>query len=200
MSGVSMSGELLSQSELGRVRALALAALESGVSHLTLIEEYTGTTNVTQYFEFLKQGIESKENNVSVNVLDKKSARQTAPIGLSVNLVPGYRGKADIVAAIKDMASGVKGGLTGAAPGDREQVLGKTLLLGHLPEPDLMVFFDGRKMLGEAGVWIGAYAEFAFLKQSWQSFTASDLDGLLEDYGMRERRFGAVGTLGAGVK
>ncbi len=56
------------------------------------------------------------------------------------------------------------------------------------------------KVLGEAGVWIGAYAEFAFLKQSWQSFTSDDLDGLLEDYGMRERRFGAVGTVGAGAK
>lgn len=184
LSAVSMSGELVSQSELGRVRALAQAAVESGVSHFTLIEEYTGTTNLVKYFDFLRQGIEFEDNNVSVKVLSEVPARQVNPQGLSVTLVPGYRGKADIVAAIKGMA---KDGTR-----DPEQVLGEKLLPGKLPEPDLMVFFDGRKVLGETGVWIGAYSEFAFLKQSWQSFVSSDLGGLLEDYGMRERRFGAV--------
>ena len=98
-----MTGELLSQDELGRVGALVEAAVKSGVSHLTLIEEYTGTTNISQYFKFLQQGIESKTNNVSVDVLDETSTKQAAPVELSVSLVPGYRGKANIVAAIKDI-------------------------------------------------------------------------------------------------
>lgn len=184
LNAVAPSGELLPQGELDRVRALALAAVESGVSHLTLVEEYTGTTNLTEYFNILLQDLVFKYNNISVDVLDETMAGQAKQAQLSVNLVPGYRGKADIVAAIKGMAKdGTK---------DPEQILGEKLLFGKLPEPDLMVFFDGRKVLGETGVWIGAYAEFAFLKQSWQSFTSDDLDGLLQDYGMRERRFGAV--------
>lgn len=179
-----MNGELLSQNELGRMTALIQAAVGSGVSHLTLIEEYTGTTNLSQYFDFLLQSLVFKDTSISVNVLDDADAGLTKQQRLLVSLVPGYRGKADIVTAIKDMAK--------AGRDDPEQDLGEGLLPGKLPEPDLMVFFDGRKVLGEAGVWIGAYSEFAFLQQSWQSFTAGDLDGLLEDYGMRERRFGAV--------
>lgn len=184
MSPVSISDEMLSHGELGRMTGLIRAALGSGVSHLTLIEEYTGTTNLTQYFDFLLQDLVFEDNSVSINVLDEMEVRQSKQQQLLVSLVPGYRGKADIVAAIKDMAK--------TRSDDPEQDLGETLLVGKLPEPDLMVFFDGRKVLGEAGVWIGAYSEFAFLQQSWQSFTAGDLDGLLEDYGMRERRFGAV--------
>lgn len=55
-----------------------------------------------------------------------------------------------------------------------------------------MVYFEGRKKLGNVGVWIGAYSEFAFLDQPWHSFTAEGLRELLNEFGLRERRFGSV--------
>jgi undecaprenyl diphosphate synthase len=42
-------------------------------------------------------------------------------------------------------------------------------------------------------LWDMAYAELMFMPLLWPDFGAGDLDQALEDYAMRERRFGCDG-------
>jgi undecaprenyl diphosphate synthase len=191
--------DLLTRSEARRVEAIVIAARRAGLANLTLIEERSGRANLVSYFNYLAQHIGKTGNSIIFNVLDERLERENEPAGFCVNLIPDFSGKADVISSIKRAACGIVEKTANlsqqfdpAEHGDLEAALGDGILTGDIADPDLMVFFDGRKVLGEAGVWMGAYSEFAFLKEPWRSFSSDDLNGLLEDYGMRERRFGAV--------
>lgn len=199
LSAMECGDDLLTPGEAQRVEAIVMAARSAGLANLTLIEERTGRANLGNYFKYLSQHIGKASNSVTLNVLDDRPAGKKEAAGFCVNLIPDFSGKADVVSSIKRAASrfveksaDASRQLDPAEHGDLEAALGDGILTGDISDPDLMVFFDGRKVLGEAGVWMGAYSEFAFLKEPWRSFSADDLDGLLEDYDMRERRFGAV--------
>ncbi len=183
--------------EVHRVQSLVQAGAVCGLSNFTILEEFSGPTSLSSYFQFLVQHIDNKDNLFSFNVLDEHRYDTIGDEHLQVNLISNYRGKAEVICSVRRLARTIEAneaeGRTARPAGARlEAALGKGLRAGELPEPDLMVFFDGRRNLGEAGVWIGAYSEFAFLDKPWQSFNTDDLRELLADLGLRQRRFGAV--------
>lgn len=187
----------LTGDEADRVRSIIEACVLNRVSNLTLVEEASGPTNLTLYFEFLQQHLDNQSISYEVNVLDdtKKMPHNAAP--LMMNMVSAYRGRADVTASVRDLIEDIarsaeEGTASAPDPVLLEVRIAERTRLGALPEPDLMVFWGGRRNLGEAGVWMGAYSEFAFLDQPWHSFNADDLTDLLVDFGLRERRFGAV--------
>lgn len=188
---------LLTGFDADRVQSIFEAADRSGIANLTLIEEFGGTTNLESYFKFLSQHIDNKNTTTSLNVMDDDKIALKVGTGLSVNMIASYRGKLDIAGAVKRIAGNFQRqhekGLSANQDAERlEAEIGASLKAGILWEPDLIVFFGGRRRVGEVGVWMGAYSEFAFLDQPWHSFNADDLTGLLADFRLRERRFGAV--------
>lgn len=180
--------------EVGRVASILDAVSQIGLSHLTLIEEFSGPTNLISYFNFLLQKIENKGSSFYLKVLDEVDASASGNEPLQVNLIPDYHGKRDVISSVKGLAKNCEPLGEAGVPGSEvlEAAIGNGLRTSKLPEPDLIVLFNGHNSLGEAGVWMGAYSEFAFLDKPWHSFSAEDLKDLLADFGMRERRFGAV--------
>jgi undecaprenyl diphosphate synthase len=67
---------------------------------------------------------------------------------------------------------------------------GFSSLLG--PDVDLLIRTGGEQRLSDFMLWECAYAEFHFTHRMWPDFQAGDLKAALDDFRMRQRRFGAV--------
>jgi undecaprenyl diphosphate synthase len=60
------------------------------------------------------------------------------------------------------------------------------------PEVDLLIRTGGEQRLSDFLLWECAYAELHFTHRMWPDFQVSDLKAALDDFRMRQRRFGAV--------
>ncbi|MEM7722775.1 MAG: undecaprenyl diphosphate synthase family protein, partial [Pseudomonadota bacterium] len=61
-----------------------------------------------------------------------------------------------------------------------------------LPDPDLVIRTSGEARISNFLLWQSAYAEYEFIDTLWPDFTAQIFAEVLQRYGKRERRFGAV--------
>jgi undecaprenyl diphosphate synthase len=59
-------------------------------------------------------------------------------------------------------------------------------------EVDLLIRTGGEKRLSDFLLWESAYAELLFSDCMWPDFGPAELDAALEEFGHRERRFGAI--------
>jgi undecaprenyl diphosphate synthase len=67
---------------------------------------------------------------------------------------------------------------------------------GPSPDVDLLIRTGGEQRLSDFLLWECAYAELYFTPTMWPDFTREDLAAAVQDYGTRERRFGAVALAG----
>ncbi len=63
---------------------------------------------------------------------------------------------------------------------------------GRTPEVDLLIRSGGERRLSDFLLWECGYAELVFTDRMWPDFDTADLERALEEFGRRERRFGAV--------
>ena len=61
-----------------------------------------------------------------------------------------------------------------------------------MPDPDLIVRTSGETRVSNFLLWQAAYAEYAFVKTPWPSFSVRELDAIIEDYLKRNRRYGGL--------
>jgi undecaprenyl diphosphate synthase len=65
-------------------------------------------------------------------------------------------------------------------------------LTGDCGDVDLLIRTGGEKRLSDYLLWESAYAELHFTDRMWPDFDATDLEAAVNEFGHRERRFGAV--------
>ena len=105
-----------------------------------------------------------------------------------LNVAINYGGRAEIVWAVRDLArAGVDLGSLD------ESRLANALFTAGLPDPDLIIRTAGEMRTSNFLLWQGAYAEFYSTETLWPDFGAADIARALDEYAVRERRFGAVG-------
>nr|WP_082675564.1 isoprenyl transferase [Aureimonas ureilytica] len=61
-----------------------------------------------------------------------------------------------------------------------------------IPDPDLIIRTSGELRLSNFLLWQAAYSEFAFLPCLWPDFDRAAFRAALDDYTMRDRRFGGL--------
>jgi undecaprenyl diphosphate synthase len=61
-----------------------------------------------------------------------------------------------------------------------------------LPDPDLVIRTSGEARISNFLLWQSAYAEYEFIDTLWPDFTPTEFARVLDRFGSRERRFGAV--------
>ena len=71
-----------------------------------------------------------------------------------------------------------------------EESLAKHLWTSGMPDPDLIIRTGGEQRLSNFLLWQSAYSELFFLKTHWPAFTKADLEAVLKEYAVRERRMG----------
>ena len=63
------------------------------------------------------------------------------------------------------------------------------------PDVDLLIRNSGEQRLSDFLLWECAYAEMIFTQRMWPEFSVEDLNGAIEEFRRRDRRFGAVGPM-----
>jgi undecaprenyl diphosphate synthase len=66
------------------------------------------------------------------------------------------------------------------------------------PEVDLLIRTGGEKRLSDFLLWESAYAELLFLDSLWPDFDEQAFEHALNEYALRDRRYGRVGLRKAG--
>ncbi len=98
-------------------------------------------------------------------------------------LALNYGSQNEIVRAVKR--------LLGSNQEITEENLGKALDTPY-SDVDLLIRTSGEQRLSNFLLWQAAYAEFYFTKTLWPDFTVKELNGIIENFKNRERKFGGI--------
>lgn len=103
----------------------------------------------------------------------------------TLNIALNYGSRQEIVSAVNRLLS------DGVSSVD-EEAFSRALYTAGEPDPDLVVRTSGEKRISNFLLWQSAYAEYAFVKTPWPSFSVRELDAIIKDYLGRSRRFGGL--------
>ncbi len=108
---------------------------------------------------------------------------------LTVVIAMAYGGRWDITRAAASLARQC---LEGSLTPDQidEQRMTDELALKGLPEPDLFIRTGGDQRISNFLLWNLAYTELYFCEALWPDFDAEQLRLAIEQFALRERRFG----------
>jgi len=111
--------------------------------------------------------------------------------GLILNLALNYSGRAEILQAVKRIASDVSRKKLALRDIDETTFAGY-LQTDGLPDPDLLIRTSGEYRLSNFLLWQTSYTELYITDTLWPDFGRADFFAALEEYQRRERRFGKV--------
>lgn len=98
-----------------------------------------------------------------------------------------YGGRDEIVCAIQHMIEDdVKPDQVSS------DLVGKYLFTAGVPDPDLIIRTSGELRGSNFLIWQGAYSEWYFTPTYWPDFDKEELAHALEEYKLRQRRYGHV--------
>ena len=121
-----------------------------------------------------------------------KTIEQTAGNnGLTLILALSYGGRLEIIDGIKSLLRAVELGHIDKAMIDVE-MFSKHLYTRYYPDPDLLIRTSGEMRLSNFLLWQLSYTEMYVTPRLWPDFTKKDLFAAVEEYGRRQRRYGAV--------
>lgn len=90
-----------------------------------------------------------------------------------------YGGRAEIVDAAREFS------------GDSEEDFRRHLYAPEMSDPELLIRTSGEQRISNYLLWQCAYSEFIFRDELWPDFSREAFAETLEEYGNRQRRFGA---------
>lgn len=198
------------------VRVIVRAAADLGISYLTLYgfssenwkrpaEEVSDLMGLLRLF-IRRDLAELHQNGVQVRIIGEREhlapdivalieeaealTRDNSRLKLIIAF--NYGGQNEITTAVRRIAREVKAGQL-----DPETITPETVAehldTAGVPNPDLVIRTSGEKRLSNFLIWQSAYSELVFTDVFWPDFTPERLREAVEEYNLRERRFGAVG-------
>jgi undecaprenyl diphosphate synthase len=105
--------------------------------------------------------------------------------GMVVTVAFNYSGRWDIMQAIKKVVLSCSN-----VDQLREEDLSNFFQTAGLPDPDLLIRTGGEKRISNFMLWDLAYTELFFTDCLWPDFDSRELEVAMDDYRLRERRFG----------
>lgn len=197
------------------IRACAEACIEAGVEFLTLYAfssenwkrpeaEVRGLMLLLERFlnekrdEMLREGIRLRAigrlgelPDAVRRKLDEVIAATAHNTKLTIVLALSYSGRAELVDAIRSIASDAAAGRLDPAAVSPELVASR-LYTHDIPDPDLLVRTSGEMRISNFLLWQLSYTEIHVTKKLWPEFGKADLLEALADFASRSRRFGGV--------
>jgi undecaprenyl diphosphate synthase len=109
--------------------------------------------------------------------------------GLNLVMALSYSGRWELANAAKKIAQKVKDGSL-AVEDISQELLHQNLATAEFPDPELMIRTSGEYRISNFLLYQLAYAELYFTNVRWPDFRKQNLYEAIEDYQLRERRFG----------
>jgi len=123
-----------------------------------------------------------------LEVAEKLTEKNTT---LTLTMCVNYGGRAEIVDALRRIASAVaEGSIT--PEGITEKTVARHLYVPSHPDVDLFVRTSGEQRTSNFLPWQSAYAEMVFLDTLWPDMTREKLWNAIAEYQGRVRRFGGA--------
>ena len=122
--------------------------------------------------------------------LAEVEAMTQANENLTIIMAVSYGSRQEIVRAVRVISEKIR---AGDLPPEalNENTISQHLYTAGIPEPDLLIRTGGTQRLSNFLLWQSAYTEMIFTDTLWPDFTHHHLKDAIEEYGRRERRFGA---------
>lgn len=203
------------QNGMKAVKRAAIAADDLGIKILTMYafstENWKRPKDEVDFLmklpqEFLAIELEELiEKNVRVTMMGhsedlpshtleamKEAVARTADNdGLVLNFALNYGSRKEITECVKALGRDISEGTL--RPEDiTEELIGKQLLSGDLPDPDLLIRTSGELRLSNFMLWQLAYSEMWFTETLWPEFTREHLEEAVAEYQRRTRRYGGL--------
>lgn len=136
-------------------------------------------------------GSRSRLGDRLLHLMDALEEKTAANTGLNLVIALNYGGRDEITRATQNLAHQVAEGRL--APQDiTESMISNTLDTKGLKEPDLLIRTSGEFRISNFLPWQAIYSEFAFAPVPWPDFTLMHLKDIVDDYYLRDRRYGAT--------
>jgi len=111
--------------------------------------------------------------------------------GLNLTVAFNYGARDEIVRAARALAErAVRGEL--APDAIDHAMFEKALDTVEIPDPDVIVRTSGEQRISNFLLWQAAYAELIFMPVLWPDFGDAEFEAALNEYFLRERRYGGV--------
>ncbi|MGA1612156.1 MAG: polyprenyl diphosphate synthase [Ilumatobacteraceae bacterium] len=168
--------------EVGLLMDLFMRALEREVDELA-------AQRVALRFIGDRSAFSSELQSAMLNAERQTATHQPR---LHLNIAANYGGQQDIVQAVQQVCQRVQQGRLDCRDIDAQQ-LHMFTALADLPAPDLLIRTGGEQRISNFLLWQAAYTELYFTDVYWPDFNEVVLTAALEDYALRQRRFGRTG-------
>jgi undecaprenyl diphosphate synthase len=126
-----------------------------------------------------------------VTLMDELELLTSGNDRVHLTIALNYGGRDEVTRAAKRLAYEIEMGRLTHRDVDAE-MLAKFLDTHVLPDPDLVIRTSGEARISNFLLWQSAYAEYEFVDTLWPDFTEAEFERIVQGYGTRERRFGAV--------
>ncbi|MEX2671868.1 MAG: isoprenyl transferase [Phycisphaeraceae bacterium] len=123
--------------------------------------------------------------------LDRVAEKTAKNTGMTLGLALNYGARAEIAAAVQQIAEEVAAGELDAST-VTERTIAERLYTASMPDPDLLIRTAGEMRLSNFLLWQISYAELWVTPTLWPDFNEATLHQAIHDFAGRQRRFGAV--------
>ncbi len=197
------------------VRATVRAAADIGISVLTIFSfssenwsrprsEIVDLMGLLRRF-IRKDLVELHQSNVRVRVIGERDGldrdiclllQEAEDLtrnndGLTLVVAFNYGGRQEIAIAARRLAIEVAEGRLNADQVTADR-LGSYFHAPDIPDPDVIIRTSGEQRLSNFLLWQAAYSELVFVPIYWPDFDRAALEGAIEEFRRRERRFGGL--------
>jgi len=203
------------------VRAAVRTGVRIGLEALSLytfsLENWRRPrAEIRALMQFLKsilhsEYLELKENDIRLRAVGRidmlpadtrRTLRKTieklsSNSGMILNLYLSYSGRAEIVDAVRMIATEAKNGEIDPESLD-EEAFRRYLYAPDLPDPDLLIRTSGELRISNFMLWELAYTEIVVMDVLWPDFRENHFIAGIKEYLGRERRFGALSRKSGG--
>jgi undecaprenyl diphosphate synthase len=197
------------------VRRTVKAALELGVTHLTLFsfssENWSRPRQeIYDLFGLMRRFVrrdlaDLHKNGVRIRVIGTRSGLDDDILrliddavlltkensALNLTIAFNYGSRDEIARAAARVAEAVAAGSLDPSDITPER-FGSYLDTADLPDPDLLIRTSGELRLSNFLLWQLAYSEFVFVDTYWPDFSRETLEAAIAEYQRRTRRFGGL--------
>ncbi len=126
---------------------------------------------------------------VSLLVEAERLTRENSKLNLVVAF--NYGSRQEICRAVSAIARKVESGEISAADISPEMI-SLNLDTAGIPDPDLLIRTGGEQRISNFLLWQCAYTEFVFVDEFWPDFTHEIFARALDEFRLRDRRFGGI--------